>query len=64
MKAYLVLSGCIFGLIGVAHLLRLFFEGQPLSDPWFLWSNLLLFLAGGGIAVWAAWLLVSLRRRP
>lgn len=61
MKAYLVITGAIFGLIGIAHLLRLFFEGHPLTDPWFLASNLALFVVGGGIAVWAARLLTSTR---
>ena len=64
MKAYLILTGAIFGLVGVAHLLRLFFEKHPLSDPWFLGTNLALFLVGGGIAVWAARLLVGLPTYP
>jgi hypothetical protein len=64
MKAYLILTGAIFGLVGVAHLLRLFFEGHSQSDPWFLGSNLALFVIGGGIAVWAARLLVGLRSHP
>ena len=64
MKAYLIITGSIFGLIGIAHLLRLFFEGHSLSDPWFLASNLALFIVGGGIAVWAARLLVGLRSHP
>lgn len=64
MKAYLITTGGIFGLVGIAHLLRLFIEGHPLSDPWFLGSNLALFVVGGGIAVWAARLLVGLRSHP
>ena len=31
MKAYLVVTGTIFGLVGIAHLVRLFLEGM--SDP-------------------------------
>jgi hypothetical protein len=62
MKAYLVVTGTIFGLVGIAHLLRLFVEGHPLSDCWFLGHNVALFLVGGGLAVWAVRLLVSLRR--
>jgi hypothetical protein len=61
MKAYLVVTGTIFGLVGIAHLLRLFGEGHPLSDPWFLGHNLGLFLVGGALAVWAARLAMSLR---
>ena len=64
MKAYLITTGAIFGLVGIAHLLRLFIEGHPLSDPWFLGSNLALFVVGVGIAVWAARLLVGLRSHP
>jgi hypothetical protein len=63
MKSYLVVSGSIFAVVGVAHLLRLFVDGHTLSDRWFLWSNLSLFLVGGGLAVWARLLLTSLRRR-
>jgi hypothetical protein len=61
MKAYLIVTGTLFGLVGIAHLLPLFLEGHPLSDPWFLGHNLALFLVGGALAVWAARLLVSLR---
>jgi hypothetical protein len=64
MKAYLILTGAIFGLLGIAHLLRLFIEGHPLSDPWFLGSNLALFVVGAGIAVWAARLLAGLGGHP
>ena len=60
MKAYLIVTGAISGLVGIAHLLRLFVEGHPLSDPWFLGHNVALFIVGGGLAVWAARLL----RRP
>jgi hypothetical protein len=57
MKAYLIVTGAIFALVGIAHLLRLFFEGHPLSDLRFLGHNLALFLVGAGIAIWAARLL-------
>ena len=64
MKAYLILTGAIFGIVGVAHLLRLFIEGHPLSDAWFVGSNVALFVVGGGIAVWAVRLLAGLRGYP
>ncbi|MBV8143700.1 MAG: hypothetical protein JO184_01745 [Gammaproteobacteria bacterium] len=57
MKAYLVISAALFGLVGVAHLLRLFVESDQLSDPWFLAHNLALFVVGGGLAGWAVRLL-------
>ena len=61
MKAYLVLTGTLFGVIGIAHLLRLFIEEHSLADAWFVGSNLALFVVGGGVAVWAARLLLGLR---
>ena len=64
MRAYVVVTGSIFGLIGIAHLIRLFVEGHPLSDTGFLAGNLALFLVGAGIAGWAARLLVGLRGHP
>ena len=48
MKAYLGITGSLFAVIGIAHLLRLFVEGHPLSDTGFLAHNLALFLVGGG----------------
>ena len=37
MKAYVMTSGTIFGLITLAHLLRIFEEGRHLArDPWFV----------------------------
>lgn len=64
MKSYLILTGVIFGVVGIAHLLRSFIEGHPAMDFWFVGSNLALFVIGGGIAAWAARLLVGLRARP
>jgi hypothetical protein len=63
MKAYLLVTGTIFGFLGIAHLLRLFVEGHPSSDPWFLGHNVALFLVGGGLAAWAVRLLVCVRGR-
>jgi len=64
MKAYLIVTGGIFGLVGIAHLLRLFVERGHGSDPWFFAHNVALFVIGGGIAVWASRLLVALRGHP
>jgi hypothetical protein len=61
MKAYLVVTGAIFGVVGIAHLVRLFAEGHPLSDPWFFGVNVALFIVGGGLAVWAMRLFRRLR---
>jgi hypothetical protein len=61
LNAYLILTGTLFGVIGIAHLLHLFIEEHSLADAWFVGSNLAIFVVGGGVAVWAARLLVGLR---
>jgi hypothetical protein len=55
MKAYLLLTGSLFGLAGVAHLVRVFVErDHSLSgDPQFFVTNIGLFVVGGGMALWA-----------
>ncbi len=60
MKAYLVVSGVLFGVVAIAHLLRLFVERDQLSEPGFLVHNLALFMVAGAMALWA---LQSLRRQ-
>jgi len=60
VKAYLAVSGAIFGLLGIAHLFRLFTEGHPASDPFFLGENVALFVVSAALAVWA----LQLLRRP
>lgn len=62
MKAYVVVTGTIFGLMGIGHGLRLFFEARS-SDPWFVGINLALSIAGIGFAVWAIQVL-RLARAP
>jgi hypothetical protein len=48
VKAYLLTTGILFGLLAVAHLLRTIAEWSRLAaDPWFL-------LEGPGIGVVAA----------
>ena len=55
MKAYLITSGTIFGLIGLAHIWRIFEEGRHLAtDPVFV----ILTIVAGGLSVWAWRLLV------
>lgn len=54
MKAYLVTTGTIFGLIVVAHVVRIVAENPSLAtDPWFL----ALTVAAGGLSGWAGVLL-------
>ena len=66
MKAYLIVTGSIFALLGIAHLFRLFVEGgHPLlADPWFLASNLVIFVVGFGVGTWAFLLLRHVNRQP
>lgn len=59
MKAYLMTSGTLFGLITLAHLLRIVMESRHLAaDPWFLLTT----VAAGGLCLWAWRLLKSLAR--
>jgi hypothetical protein len=54
MKAYLITTGTVFGLITLAHLLRIIAEGRHLmTDPWFV----LLTLVTGTLCLWACRLL-------
>jgi hypothetical protein len=52
MKAYVIVTGTLFGLMGIGHFLRLFVERRPL-DSWFLGINLAVSLVGAGFAIWA-----------
>jgi hypothetical protein len=57
MRAYLITSGTIFGLITLAHLCRIFAEGRRLAtEPGFV----LLTLLAAGLSLWA----FRLARRP
>jgi hypothetical protein len=59
MKAYLITTGVIFGLITGAHIWRAFAEGpQMAKDPFFT----LLTLLAASLSVWAWRLLWGLSR--
>lgn len=59
MTAYVRTTGALFGLITVAHLLRIVAEWPRLAtDPWYL----LLTLAAAFLCVWA-WRLLRMRAR-
>jgi hypothetical protein len=50
MKAYVMTTGAVFGLITVAHVLRIVAEGPHLlTEP--LW--IVLTLAAAGLSLWA-----------
>jgi hypothetical protein len=60
MKAFLVTSGTIFGLITVAHIARAIVEGPSIAtDPFFI----LLTLLAAGVSAWAWRLLWTMSRR-
>jgi hypothetical protein len=59
MKAYLITSGTLFGLITLAHFLRVVMESPRLAtDPWFVLTT----LAAGALCIWAFRLLGFSRR--
>jgi hypothetical protein len=59
MKAYLMTTGSVFGLIVLAHVWRVIAEGPHLvSDPWYI----LLTAAAAALCVWA-WRLLRLLGR-
>ena len=58
MKAYVVTSGGVFGLLVVAHIWRVIEEPALAKDPWFI----LVTLAAAALSVWA-WRTLSLMSR-
>ena len=54
MKAYVMTTGAVFGLITLAHLLRIFMEGRHLeTEPLYI----LLTVAAASLCLWALRLL-------
>jgi hypothetical protein len=59
MKAYVITTGIIFGLITLAHLLRIVMEGPRLAtEPLYI----LLTIAAAGLAIWACLLIRGSKR--
>ncbi len=59
MKAYLVTTGSVFGLLTLVHVWRIIEEGPQLArNPWWI----LITLAAAALAVWA-WRLLRLAAR-
>lgn len=59
MRAYLLVTGVIFGLVTVAHVWRIFAEEPALArDPWYL----LLTVLTAGLCAWAIRLVRSTPR--
>ncbi len=56
MKAYVMTTGAVFGLLTLAHLWRAIEEGPRLAtDPWYV----LITVAAGALCLWA-WRLLRL----
>ena len=50
MKAYVITTGAIFGLLTIAHILRVVLENRHLAtDPGYI----LITLASAGLCIWA-----------
>jgi hypothetical protein len=50
MKAYVVTSGSVFGLLVIAHIWRVIEEGPALArDPWYI----LVTLVAAALSLWA-----------
>lgn len=59
MKAYVMTTGAVFGLLTLAHLWRIIEEGRHLvTDPWYV----LITIAAGALSLWA-WRLLRLAAR-
>ena len=64
MKAYLVITGVLFGLLAVAHVMRTVAERGRLGvDPWFWLEGPGIGAVGAGLSIWA-WRLVWGMRGP
>lgn len=63
MKAYLGISGAIFGIVAVLHLLRLALDWPAQIGNWNVpfWVSWIALLLSAGLCVWALQLARSLR---
>ena len=62
MKAYLVITGTVFGLIAVMHFLRSMAEWHLLAtDPWYFLGMAALGVLAAALCVWA-WRLLRRQR--
>ena len=59
MKAYVMTTGALFGLLTVAHLLRMIEERRFLADPWYI----LITAATAALCVWS-WYVLRFSRQP
>jgi hypothetical protein len=59
LRAYVMSTGAVFGLLSLAHLWRIIAERHLATDPWFI----LITVAAGALGVWA-WRLLRRSRQP
>lgn len=59
MKAYVMTTGAVFGLLTLAHLWRIVEEPHLTTDPWYL----VITIAAGALGLWA-WRILRLAARP
>ena len=63
MKAYLIATGALLGVLALAHLFRTLAEWPRLSaDPWFILQGPGIGLLAGALSFWA-WRLLRLSMR-
>jgi hypothetical protein len=63
MKAYLAITGTLFGLIAIMHLLRSIAEWRLMAtDPWYFLGMAALGVVAATLSVWA-WCLLRLQVR-
>ncbi|MGA9854094.1 MAG: hypothetical protein WBR29_02305 [Gammaproteobacteria bacterium] len=63
MKAYLTISGAIFGLFALWHVFELLSHWYMLtSDRWFMLGISSIIVVSGVLCIWA-WVLLKLNRR-
>ena len=58
MRAYVITTGVIFGLLTIAHLVRMVLERRLVPDPIFILFTLL----SAGLTIWAWTVLRSSKR--
>jgi hypothetical protein len=59
VKAYVITTGAVFGLLVLAHVWRVVGEGPRLAkDPWFI----LFTIVAAAMCLWAGWLLRQMPR--
>ncbi|MDE2233915.1 MAG: hypothetical protein KGK44_00010 [Gammaproteobacteria bacterium] len=63
MKAYLSISGAIFGLLALWHVFELLSHWETLeSDKWFTIGTSVVVVLSGALSLWA-WVLLKLHKR-